>query len=258
MNRIFKVSRRIARVGGITLSAVAMFPRDKPVINRKVNRINPTLNEESIYIDFPGFLFLELPHRYSELNYGGYMAITPLGKVDFLILLDKMIHIFRNEKIFFESSPGHIGIYTVRDDNGNVSNPWIVRGKVGDVPIILEPIVVYDNTNEVEYEGVRFTIRNLNTYHDITFTDLLTLRSIVTESNIFVYTHLLLQTVGLATTARSSKEQEEFQEVQHKLDILSEVATLENRLKKIGGGTNVISSSQNGDTPSSISSEDRT
>ena len=234
-DKILSVSRRIARIGNIVLTSVALFPRDKIVINTK-----HTMDGKQIILDFPAFLRLDLPYQSGISHNVRSITLNYIGRVQLIAAMRRMIQILRSGEVFYNDPEMGLVITQNTDDRG--ASKWIVYERIGDSSIAFSPTVIEED--EIQYEGVVVIVNVPNNSTTLSVTEFTVLAESVKDTNIWLESQLLFLTALNLSSAPSKSKAETIPDTHAKLMELESKA-----LRKAEGCNEECSKNQLGEKP---------
>lgn len=187
MVKLNSLSRKLTKIGGITLSIVAYFPQDKLVLTTKYYQDTKT---KSIYIDFPSFLKFELPFVSGQSANKRSINLTYMGKIQMIATMNRMIKHLATKEVFIKDP--ELGLTITRSLNEKGISKWIVIEHIGASSIAISPVVIKEDL--ATYEGVSIMLNSPEIHSDMTISEFVALRDLIRDIDIWSLSQTLFNT----------------------------------------------------------------
>ena len=208
MYKLRKVSRTITSIAGCKIDIVILFPTDKDVISKYIKKEG---YDDLVYLTYNllGIIGITFPTKDNENK---YLSLTEFRKTQLVSLMEKTLSVLNNNNIFYKDANNRLCI--------NEQNIYNYKNQIGDTIIALKPIIVYDEKNDIDYEGARIFINNRSSYVDFTTMELFSICNLLNRIDIFLYSQSLFNSIVESFKKRSVEENFELKTVEGKLDTI--------------------------------------
>lgn len=195
MTKLNSLSRKLTRIGGITLSIVAFFPQDKMILNTKYFQDTKT---KQIYLDFPSFLRFELPYTPNG-NGKRSVNLTYMGKVQMIATMKRMISHLASKEVFVKDP--ELGLTITRSLNEKGRSRWIVYENINQTPVAISPVVIKEDLSS--YEGVCIMLNAPENRAEMTIAEFIALKTFLEDVDIWSLSQNLFNTALLLESSES-------------------------------------------------------
>ena len=224
MVRLGKIVYPISKVGECKLNLVVFFPKDKPVIGKKVYS-----DEMTVYLNVSGFVTIEFfsnqKNQITSIFLGQYQ------KHLFILTMKKMCSILQKKNVFYyDEESGELKIYSNTNEDG--SSKWLIKSQIGKNMIALHPIVVYPDLNSKGIEGIRIMVNSSDNCVDMSYEDSIILIEMLKDVNISILSNMIIGSV-LPSYVNKLVDSSEVNEASSKLDVLDESTSFNKRIEVI-------------------------
>lgn len=200
MSKLNTLSRRLAKIGGVSLSIVTFFPTDKTIIDNKYRKDSDVRN---ITLNFPSFIRFELPYI-KESVVKRSVNLTYMGKIQMVAAMQAMLTNLNSKEVFIEDPD--IGLTVTKELKEDGTSIWSVFENIGEANIVFYPAVVKEEQTQAIYKGVGISINNAANHVEMSLAEFIALYHFVKEVDIWSLSQALfnsaLMLVGINALLR--------------------------------------------------------
>ena len=179
MSKLNTLSRRLVKIGGVSLSIVTFFPTDKTIIDTKYRRDSDVQN---ITLNFPSFIRFELPYIQGS-TVKRSVNLTYMGKIQMVAAMQAMLTNLNSKEVFIEDPD--IGLTVTKELKEDGTSVWSVFEQIGESSIVFYPAVVKEEETQAIYKGVGISINNAANHVEMSLAEFIALYHFVKEVDIW-------------------------------------------------------------------------